>query len=186
MSLVSWVSAYKIKLLFLVFSRTHSDVHVYNSKRFPGWRLAARRHTFPSTTETLAAGEDSAVEAAGKMWKLASLGDRTISFWRYRRWWRSLETQASNQSWDFTWNRKQGKTAVEAVSWLPRAGTNRISPPTPSTANTGCRRQFHLQVIDVLLRVKVYSPSFLFNWHDRQANVNAPMDLPLLDLKSKD
>lgn len=37
-------------------------------------------HTFPSTTETLAAGEDSAVDVAGNMWKLASLGDLTISF----------------------------------------------------------------------------------------------------------
>lgn len=37
-------------------------------------------HTFPSNTATLAAGEDSVVEPEGNIWKLASLGDLTISF----------------------------------------------------------------------------------------------------------
>lgn len=38
------------------------------------------RDTFPSNTVILAAGEDSVVDVEGNMWKLASRGDRTISF----------------------------------------------------------------------------------------------------------
>lgn len=142
-----------------------------------------QNHTFPSTTETLAAGEDSAVDVAGNMWKLASLGDLTISFWRYNRWWRSLETHASNQSWDFTWsNEQEEKVTGKSISCLPLAQVNHVPHNDPGTLGN----RFHLQMVDVLFCVKVYSPCFLFNWHHRQSNIYAPMDFPFLNLKSKD
>ena len=42
---------------------------------------------------------------------------------------------------------------------------------------------FHLQMIDVLFRVKVYPPSFLFNRHDRQSDIYAPVHFSFLDIK---
>lgn len=76
------------------------------------------QHTFPSGT--LAAGEDSVVEAEGNIWKLASLGDLTISFWRYNRWWRNFETHASNVSWDFTCKVTHCQQAFKIILLLPQ------------------------------------------------------------------
>lgn len=72
--------------------------------------------TFPS--DALAAGEDSVVEAEGNIWKLASLGDLTISFWRYNRWWRNFETHASNESWDFTWKYIHYQESIQNITFL--------------------------------------------------------------------
>lgn len=41
---------------------------------------------------------DSAAAGGGNALTVASLGDRTISFWRYSLWWRNLDTQASKIS----------------------------------------------------------------------------------------
>lgn len=81
------------------------------------WFLNQRTlHTFPS--DTLAAGEDSVVEAEGNMWKLASLGDLTISFWRYKRWCRNFETHASNESCDFTWRKIHYQESMQDNTYL--------------------------------------------------------------------
>lgn len=57
---------------------------------------------------------------------------------------------------------------------------------SPNNGRETVEKQLYLQMIDVLFCIKVYSPSFLFNGHDRESDIDASMDLPFLNLKSRD
>lgn len=69
-------------------------------------RVCMRDLTFGSCAEAGVVWGESMLAGGGKVRKLASRGERTISFCLYRRWWRSLHTQASNTSGDFTYTHR--------------------------------------------------------------------------------
>lgn len=69
--------------------------------------VCMRYFTFGSWAEAGAVWGESMLVGGGKVRKLASRGERTISFCLYRRWCRSLHTQASNTSGDFTYTHTQ-------------------------------------------------------------------------------
>lgn len=57
---------------------------------------------------------DSAAADGGNVRSVASRGERTISFWRNKRWLRNLHTQMSKTSGDFTLKEQETKTQTES------------------------------------------------------------------------
>lgn len=126
----------------------------------------------------------------GKVRKLASRGERTISFCLYRRWCRSLHTQASNTSGDFTYTHTEDSdetdnTCLQHLSvWIAAhlATANMHNAFFFYYNDIISLSVSHLEMINVLLCIQVYaSGSFLYG-HDRQANVYTAMQLSFLNL----
>lgn len=135
-SSIFWWSRAKLDSISAGFSCTPSEL--FAGHRLPQWKLLSYCHYKKSPLElptsepqvfnqetlhtflsdTLAAGEDSVVDAEGNMWKLASLGDLTISFWRYSRWCLNFETHASKESCDFTWRKIHHQESSQDTNFL--------------------------------------------------------------------
>ena len=75
---------------------------------------------------------------------------------------------------------------MKPISCLPLMKARLSVKFPPDNGRETVEKQFYLQMIDVLFCIKVYPPSFLFNGHDRESDIDASMDLPFLNLKSRD
>lgn len=113
---------------------------------------------------------DSTAAGGGNVLTVASLGDRTISFWRYSLWWRNLDTQASKISWDLIWGERRRQLVSHPTTCSP-------------LLNTKCSNCWDLQVVNVLLGVQVDATGPFLYGHYREAHINAAVKFPFLDLR---